>query len=298
MIVNNPTLVLKQINTLFARQLQDNAKNEFERYTEFVKSLNSDESYLFFDAMPAVAEWLDNIDFEGFKSFELSIKNKSWQFGIPIRREIIEDTRENGVLPQIEKFVNEASRNWTDFPTQLIAELLVANGKAFDGTNFFANSRPQIECSNALNNIVAGTGTTIEAIYANLNSAIDRLYSFKAKNNRAYNRGGKILALIPPQLRSKFQTLKVADRIDVGGIGANALKDTFDYLINFEQDITNNDYYVINENAVVKPFIYQIRKEPSFEMVDEKDSPLVKYFSTARANAGYGNPMSIVMVNN
>ncbi len=298
MIINNPILVLKQINILFAKQLQDKTENDFERYSENIKSLNANEDYLFFDAMPAVAEWTDYIDFNRFKSFTYTIKNKSWQFGIPIRREIIEDTKENGVLPQIEKFVNEASRNWTDFPTQLIADLLSTNGVAFDGTNFFANSRSEIEGTNAINNIVTGTGTDIDDIYNDLNTAIDRLFTFKAKNNRAYNRGGKILVLIPAQLRSKFQTLKVADKIDVTGIGANSLKDTFDYIINFEQSITDNDYYVINENAVVKPFIYQTRKEPLFEMVDEKDSPYVKFFSTARANAGYGNPMAIVKVNN
>jgi len=298
MIINNPALVLKQINTLFAKQLQSNEKNDFQRFSEYVKSLNSTEDYLFFDAMPAVREWLDKIDYEKFKSFSYSLKNKSWEFGIPIKREIIEDTKENGVLPQIEKFVNEASRNWIDFPTQLIAELIVSNGKAFDGVNFFANSRPELEGSNVINNIVPGTGTTIDKIYADVNSAIDRLFTLKAKNGRPYNRGAKILLLVPPQLRSFFQLLKVSDRIDVAGIGSNALKDTFDFVINFDSAINDNDYYVINEGAIVKPFIYQIRKEPSFEIIDEKDSPFVKYFSTARANAGYGNPMSIIKVNN
>ncbi|NMD01034.1 MAG: hypothetical protein GYA62_15130 [Bacteroidales bacterium] len=298
MIINNPNLVLKQINILFAKQLQDTTENEFERYSENIKSLNANEDYLFFDAMPAVAEWTDYIDFNRFKSFTYTIKNKSWQFGIPIKREIIEDTKENGVLPQIEKFVNEASRNWVDFPTQLIADLLNSNGVAFDGTNFFANSRPEIEGTNVINNIITGTGTTIDKIYTDVNTAIDRLYTFKAKNGRAYNRGAKVLLLIPPQLRSIFQILKVSDKIDVAGIGTNSLKDTFEYIINFDQAINDNDYYVINEGAVVKPFIYQTRKEPLFEMVDEKDSPYVKYFSTARANAGYGNPMAIVKVNN
>ena len=298
MIVNNANLVLKQINVLFAKQLQDKTENDYERYSENIKSLNASEDFLFFENMPAIQEWVDSINWDGFKAFEYTIKNKSWQFGIPIKREIIEDTKENGVLPQIEKFVNEASRNWVDFPTQLIADLLTTNGDAFDGVAFFADTRPNIEGANTLDNIVSGTGITIDKVYVDLNSAIDRLYTFKARNGRAYNRGGKILVLCPPQLRSIFQTLKVADKIDIAGIGANALKDSFDYIINFEQNITNNDYYVINENAVVKPFIFQTRKEPTFEMVDEKDSPFIKYFSTARANAGYGNPMSIVKVDN
>lgn len=298
MIVNNPALVLKQVNTLFAKQLQSGEKNDFERFSEYVKSLNSSEDYLFFDSMPSVQEWKDKIDFERFKSFEYVLKNKSWEFGIPIKREVIEDTKENGVLPQIEKFVNEASRNWADFPTQLIVELITANGKAFDDTNFFANSRPNIEGTNAINNIVSGTGVTIDKVFTDLNSAIDKLYTFKAKNGRPYNRGAKVLVLVPPQLRSIFQTLKVSDKIDVSGIGVNSLKDTFEYIINFDSSISDNDFYVINENATVKPFIYQIRKEPMFEIVDEKDSPYVKYFSTARANAGYGNPMSIVKVSN
>lgn len=298
MIINNPALVLKQLNVLFAKQLQTNEQNEYLRYVENVESLNSSEDYLYFDAMPSVKEWLDKIDYQRFKSFNYTIKNKSWEFGSPIKREIIEDTKENGVLPQIEKFANEASRNWQDFPSQLVNDLIVSNGLAFDNTPFFANSRPEIQGANVLNNIVSGSGVTIDKIYNDLNSAIDRLYTFKAKNNKAYNRGAQVLVLVPAQLRSIIQTLKMAEKIDVGGIGTNALKDTFNFIINFDQAINDFDYYVINENATVKPFVYQIRKAPTFEIIDEIDSPYVKYFSTARANAGFGNPLSIVKVNN
>lgn len=299
MIVNNPILTLKQINVLFAKQLQSNRGNEFEQYTEVVKSLNASEDYLFFDAMPAVQEWLDTVDYDKFKSFQYTLKNRSWTFGIPIKREIIEDTKENGVLPQIEKFVNEASRSWIDHPTQLINELIQTNNKAFDDTPFFAPSRPNLEGATIINNIVTGTGITIDKIYDDINTAMDRLHSFKAKNGKPYNRGATFLLLVPTQLRSIFQTLKTADTFIVSGASkTNALKDTFDFILNYDQLITDNDYYIINSNAVVKPFIYQLRKEPIFEVIDEKDSPFVKYFSTARMNAGYGNPMAIIKVNN
>lgn len=299
MVMNRPELVLKSINAVFAKSLLDQTtEDEVNKVAEVVISEGASEEYVFFDSMPAVNEFLDKIDYQKFKSFYLQIQNKEWQYGVPVKRTIIEDTVVNGLQPQIQKFIQEGVRSWVDFPMQLVSDLLLNGGSnnAFDGTPFFANSRPNIQGANTINNIVSGTGVTPETISANFLTAINRLLGFKAKNGRAYNRNAKFLVITPPHLASNFWTLQRADRLDSGK--ANILVNNFDILINYDQEITNNDWYLVNSNAVVKPFIYQKRKEPFFDMVDNQDEPIVKFFSTARANAGYGNPMSIVMVNN
>ncbi len=299
MLLNRPELVLKSINAVFAKSLLDQTtEDEISKVAEVVISEGANEEYVFFDAMPSVNEFLDKIDYQKFKSFYLQIQNKEWQYGVPIKRTIIEDTVVNGLQPQIQKFIKEGVRSWVDFPMQLISELLLNGGSnnAFDGTPFFANSRPELEGGSAINNIISGTGITLSQIEADLLSAINRLLGFKAKNGRAYNRNAKFLVITPPHLASYFWTLQKADRLDSGK--ANIFANNIDILINYDQDITNNDWYLVNSNAVVKPFIYQKRKEPFFDMVDNQDEPIVKFFSVARANAGYGNPMSIVLVNN
>lgn len=301
MILNSPALILKAINGYFAKSLleQETTKDDLKRVAEVVKSENGAEEYVFFESMPTVNEFLDRIEYEKFKAFYLNIQNREWQYGVPVKRTTIEDTITNGLQPQIQKFIQEGIRSWSDFPFQLINDLISANGTAFDGTNFFANSRPNIEGANTINNIVGGTGIDLDDIQTDFLSAIERMMGFKAKNGRPYNRNAKFLALIPAQLYSKFLTLQNNDFIAIGGATANnPLKGLFEIQVNYDQDITANDWYLINSNAVVKPFIYQIRKEPIFDIVDNADEPYVKFFSTARLNAGYGNPMAIVMINN
>jgi len=300
MILNSPVLVLKAINATFAKSLlEQDTKDDIKKISEYLESENANEEFVFFDSMPAVKEFLDKVDYEKFKAFYLQIINKEWQFGFPIKRTTIEDTQANGLLPQIQKFIQEGARSWIDFPIQLISDLLTANGLAFDNTNFFANNRPNLQGTNVINNIVTGTGTTIDKIKDDLGNAINRLLGFKAKNGRAYNRNAKWLVLTPSQLYTKFLALQNNDTITVGGgVVNNEFKGTFEIFINYDQDITNNDWYLINSNAVVKPFVYVLRQEPIFDMVDNLDEPVVKYISKARMNVGYGNPMSIALINN
>lgn len=299
MILNSPSLVLKGINAKFAKDLASvTTIPNYEKYAEVIDSQSDKEEYVFFDSFSGIREWIDKIDYSKFKTFYYQIRNKAWQWGIPVDRFTIEDSAVNGLQPNIQKFVNEGVRKWQTFPKKLINELLTggASTVAFDNTYFFAADRPNIKGTSAINNIATGTGTSLAQVTADFESAQNLIYAMVSRDGEPFNPDPKWLVVIPSQLRTQFENLQKQVVLAAGT--TNIWANTFEIEVNPYQAVTNNDWYLINMNAVVKPFIYQSRKTPLFEMKDENDSTVIKYFSNARMNAGYGNPMAIVFVNN
>jgi phage major head subunit gpT-like protein len=295
---NSPAAILKGIRGEFAKQLRDADESMIKAFTQFVKSDSDNEEYLFIDAMPGIREWLDEINFKDFKDFYYQIVNKDWQFGIPVKRNTIDDSKKS-LGGSIEMNIRTSVDSWNSFPDELIADLLTANGTAFDGTAFFANTRPNLQGANAIDNLYSGTGVTLAQVEADFKGAKDALRAFRDRNDKPMNRRTKLAVFIPPHLEDRFAVLRESRSIDLGsGAITNTLLNTFDIIINYFQSSSDNDWYLINTNAAIPAFIYQTRKSPSWDFVDDKRSLKVEYFSTARMNAGYGNPTAIVKVDN
>ena len=298
---NSPLATLKSINAKFAKGLAVTPISQMQDAYETVDSNGNTEKYIIFDNFGYIKEWLDEISFEGLKDYELEIRNKDWQFGIMVSRNTIEDAKDTNTV-DIDRQVRTAVQQWTGFPDELINDLLTAGAStpAFDKSNLFATSRPNLQGKGGtINNIVTGTGTTLAQITADLTSARAAMKGFKDRNNKPFNKESAFTVICPPQLEDVFLRLQTADLITLSGsTQSNIFKGTFNFVTNVYQDITNNDWFLFNNKAAFKPFIYQKRRAPIFEMNDDHKRKFVEYFSTARMAAGPGNPTAIVKIDN
>lgn len=295
---NSAKAVLKGIRTNFAMQVVGQNESMFNAFIEQVTSNSDKEDYFFFDALPRIKEWKDEISTKDFKDFKYEILNKDWEVATRVDRNTLDDSKST-LGNDLTIWIKRMAQEYKDFQDVLIQDLLIANGKAFDGTAYFANSRPNLQGSNTIDNLNAGTGTTLAQLSADLQAARTSLRSFKDKSGRPFNRNLKLGVLVPAQLEQNILSLANNELIDLGsGPITNTVKGTFEVIVNDIQSITDNDWYVMNLNAPFKQFIYQTRKAPEWFFEDMKSKKFIDYFATSRSNAGYGNPTSIVKIDN
>lgn len=298
---NSPTVLLKGINATFIRGLATQAPSVLNPFFEEVKSDSNKEQYILFNHFGSIKEWTDEIEYSHLEDFDYEIKNKDWQNGFLVDRNTLDDSKKT-LGNDVEREIKFSLDSWGNFPDKLVTELLLAgtSGLAFDGVALFAASRPALQKEGTtFSNLLSGSGVTIDNIKTDIAAGMKALRAVKAKNGDPFNYNPKFLCMIPSQLEFLFKTIKESVLItESSNAVTNIYQNTFDYLVNDYLDVTDNDWYMMNTNTPFKPFIYQKRKPPAFDMKDEKDKKFIKYFSTGRMNVGYGNPVSIVKVNN
>lgn len=297
---NSAAVLLKGIKTDFANRLSGSKQSAVRAFTYFSTSASDKEEYLFFDAVGKIKEWLGKMSSDEIKAFDYEIKNKDWYQRVQEERNKLSDARTilGGAL---EMQISSMSENWINFPDRMVNDLLTANGNAFDGTAFFATDRPNLKGDSAIDNLVTGTGTTLTQIKADLISARTKLLGYVDKSGNPFNANAQLVVYIPSHLLGSFEKLMKNGQTMTGNAGAledNELQGTFSIVVNYFQPITNNDWYLVNTAASIPAFVYQVRQAPTWDIEDVKSDKNVYYFTTARSNAGYGNPTAICKVNN
>jgi phage major head subunit gpT-like protein len=293
--------VILGINADFYKRLQEKGDFPFKNkiYDE-VKSETSYQDYLFTGNYRGFIEWTSIPTWTNYnnKDFKYTISNKKWISGIINIDKMDYMNSKKNLGPNYEIGMRQSVDLWYEYPLSLIAALCDANGNAFDGNPFFANSRTGTGVPN-VDNIVSGTGASLAQIYADMNSAIDQILGMVDANGNAFNVSTHWVVMIPGHLFSKFHNIAVSDTLYISGTLSNSLKGLFDICINPYLGASDNDWYLINSNAPVKPFVYQINKQPEW-IVDDvvPGDPNIHIFSTSFCNAGYGVPYGIVLVSN
>jgi phage major head subunit gpT-like protein len=298
---NSPTVLLKGIQARFLRGLATTLVSALAQFIETATSDSNKEQYVLFNHFGLIKEWTDEIEFGHLEDFDYEIKNKSWQNGFLVDRDTLDDSKKT-LGNDVEREIRNSLNKWGNFPDKLVTELILAGqtGLAFDKVAFFADSRPALQFpGTTIDNLHTGTGVSQAQITADLTFVMTAMRSWKSKSGDPFNYAPKFVAMIPSHLEWIFKAIKNSTDILSGGQSVtNILKDSFEYVVNDYFSTADNDWYLVNVNSPMKPFIYQTRKTPNFDMKDEKDKKFIKYFSTGRMNVGYGNPVSITKINN
>jgi len=293
---NSPNAVLKGIKALFAKTLQGMQLSEVKKVMENVLSDGAYEDYWIPGNANRIREWIDSIVYSDGKDYKFQIYNKDFGGGFKLKRTTLEDSRKY-LGGNVENWVRGLAREWVSLPDEFVGILLEKNGNAFDGTPFFANNRNLDTGSNTIDNIVSGTGTTQAQILADFDNAYNQLVSFKDKNNKPFNKNPKLAVIVPAHLTLTFKKI-FSGEIKQLSSSTNIYAGMVEILTNYYQSNSSDDWYLVNLNSSMKPFILQERQKPTWDMKDEKDNVNIKYFTTGRYGYGYGNPLSIIKIDN
>jgi phage major head subunit gpT-like protein len=294
---NSPIAVLKGIRTEFSKQL---ANFDGPMFKAFVQTINGDgayEDFRFLDSVGTIRQWTDQRRPQNYRDFLVTLRPLPYEFTINVNRHTLDDSKKT-LGGDIEKDVREAAMLWKTFSDRLVNDLIAANGVAYDKSTFFATSH-NIDGATAIDNLISGTGTTLAQIEADLASARNAMHGYRDKNNQPINMNPRFVALIPSQLHDKFLTLRNSQQIyDGAGNKTNIYNNSFDIIINHWQATNDNDWFLINTNANLMPFMIVDRQKPRWEIKDDLELLDIRYMSDARMVGGYGAFTSIAKVNN
>lgn len=252
-----------------------------------VVSTGADEKYGWIGAMPQVSEWLGELNAEQLKSYDYTIKNKDFAAPLMINENDIADDRV-GVLTML---TESLAQRIVQHPRQLIIDLII-NGDAtaaYDGVNYFSN----VSGVRTIDNLLAGTGTSLAQIEADLEAALVAMASFKDDRGEVLNIMGDTI-VCPKALENDFRRLVFSQADPTATAGTNTFNPyagRFQVIGDARLDADDaNDWYLFSTQEIVKPFIWQER-QTAMPMMEKKANTKTWIFSANyRGNAGYGLP--------
>ncbi len=254
------------------------------------------ETYEWFGTVPKMEDVThQDLRVEGLPEYNYSISNLLWKVGIEVERTALEDDRLGIITPRIGQLAEEAARH----PGELVFQLMIDNGNAYDGTAFFADTRVIGDSAN-IDNLATGSGTSVTQIQTDLAAVRTTMRKFQDEHGRVMNLVPNLI-VVPPDLE---QLMYQALNREQGPTQQNPVmpqnqegKDMSGYsvLVNpFTTDV--DDWYVFHTAPGRAPFVYQTRLAPALEGITSPntESGVIRdrfvYSARARYNAGYAEP--------
>lgn len=119
----------------------------------------------------------------GLNSFNFSLQNAEFQAAIEVERMAIERDQLGLITPRVSQLGLEAAR----YPAEQICNLVLNNSNAYDGAAYFGDTRV-IGASANIDNLRAGTGTTIAQIQADIGTMNGVMQLFQDDQGRPEGR--------------------------------------------------------------------------------------------------------------
>ena len=288
----NPTIIEKGLNARFAKAMAEffSARRLTPGIMEAALEIPSTSAYEklgWFGAMPAVQQWLGELNAKEFKNYDYTVKNLDWASAVPINENDINDDQVAALKLIPELLVKKILAH----PEKLMVDLLI-NGDsnlAYDGVAFFSDeSAPR-----TIDNLLAGTGTTLAQLEADLDAALTAMAKFTDDQDDPLDIEGNMI-VCPHALKRDFERLvgSIADPTATAGTNTyNPYTNKFKVVASAKLDADDaNDWYLLATNEVVKPLIYSKREEAAPAMEKKNLTKTWVYSADYRGNGGYGIP--------
>jgi phage major head subunit gpT-like protein len=161
---------------------------------------------------------------------------------------------------QVRRRVSEMGAKAATLPQRIFTDLLVANGTAYEGSSFFADSHAVGTCDNnlAFDATDPGVPTTAEMSQAIL-QAVQAIYGFLDENGDPVNEFAKSFMVMVPThywwatvgaLKDIFTSAGVSNTLPNAGVSITPV-------VNPRMAAATDTFYTFRTDAPVKPFIWQ-----------------------------------------
>jgi phage major head subunit gpT-like protein len=235
-----------------------------------VPSSTETMTYAWMDKIPKLREWLGPRVVQNVASRDRLVRNKDFELTIAVpKNKILDDSY--GIYAPLAQQMGESAAKW---PDDLVGAKLIENPICFDGQNFFDTDHPV-----DLDDSTKGTYSNVIATNAlnstNFGKAKTRFRTFKGANGAPIGARGTLL-VVPPSLEETARVVlnssfvpRLADGASLGngdvGMVENQWKGSAELLVidELESDSTST-WYLLDNRAVIKPLIFQLREAPVF----------------------------------
>lgn len=283
-------------------------KNELKAATPFypqlctiVPSTGADEKYSWLGGLPGMREWVGPRRFNQLRGADYTLKNKTWESGIEVEKEHLEDDRMGQYRMQIGQLAEEAAFH----PDELLFENIVnlAESEAcFDGQYFFDTDHSWGDSGTQSNDLTFDatdhTDVTETEFRAAFHQALIKLLGFKNDQGKPYvrprvGRLGNLVVAVPLALYEV--ALKAFDQTTLATGEDNFIieKPTVVCIPYMGAEYTNGSdvkfdlYYT---GGKLKPYVFQARRPLralAWKGADDAESRVMKAMTDARYNIGF-----------
>lgn len=236
-------------------------------------------------AMPSVSQWVGTRSAKQFDSYDYTVKNLDWSVAVPINENDLNDDQ-TGALAMIPQML---AQRIMVHPEKLMIDLLTGGttGLAYDGVAFFSD----VSAPRTIDNLLAGTGTTLAQIEADLDAALVAMAKFTDDQGETLNIRGD-LVVCPVALERKFRRL-VQSLTDPTATAEGTFNPYRSITVIGDPRLDAddaNDWYLLATNEIMRPLIYQIRQSAQASMEKTNHSKDWVFGADYRGNGAYGLP--------
>lgn len=255
-----------------------------------IPSSSSYEKMGWIGAMPGVQEWIGELKAKSFEEYDYTIKNKDWASAVPIYENDIDDDQ-IGVLSKIPALL---VKRIMAHPEKLLISLLTGGttGLAYDGVAFFSD----VSGARTFDNLLAGTGTSLAQIEADLNAAQVAMAKFTDDQGEALNIEGDMI-VCPKALENKFRRLVNSQTDPTASAQGtfNPYAGKYTIVADARLDAADaNDWYLLASSEIFSPLVLSMRKEPEEKIEKVPGTKTYTMSADGRYNVGYGLPLLAV----
>lgn len=263
---------------------------------------NGSNIYAWLGDVPGVREWLGSKTYGQLSEYNYVIRNREWYDGFSLHKR---DIRRHGLV-RVPDNMAKLLNNHRQHKTGMVLDALLQGdvNTAYDNIAFFSNATG----TRVNDNLLAGTGTTLAQIKADIISARIAMASF-------VNERGKLLRIFPDTvvcplaLETSFKEIQNSTA-DPSGTHSGIANVAGGYIKKIIADPAldaddSNDWYYISSSVSIKPIILQkemTNTGSEFEsVIDETDyakNGRLYYSVESIHNTGYGLPETAVKIVN
>lgn len=294
----NPIVIEKGLNAGFAQKMAEflSARELSPGLMSAVMGIESNSAYEkmgWIGAMSAVQQWIGELSANGFADYDYTIKNLDWAVTAQINENDVDDDQ-TGVLKMIPSLL---AKRLIAHPEKLIVSLLTGGttGLAYDGVAFFSDASG----ARTIDNLLAGTGTTIDKLETQLNAALVQMAKFTDDQNEVLNIKGNLI--VCPVAQERTWRRLVESSTDPTASIAGVKNPYSGMRVISDARLDSNSalhWYLLATDEIVKPFAYSMRQDAKPRMERTPHTKQWFYSQDYRGNVGYGLPhLAIKTVN-
>ena len=282
-IFNDGNAVLKDLTALFEDTRAKFRAPIWPKYATKVSSIGAYEKYAFPTAVPFPRNWKDErvpqgIDVNRIQQVDNERYELSLEFGGPLLQDA---TAYNGLA----QMVQESAASSVQYPDYLMSQALVnsmsPDAIANDGEVFYSTNHRYAGAGDyPINNIVTGTGTSVNNLRNDLQKAIASLRGFKDNAGKLVNQGLRegaqdLFVVCPPSMLYDMRTVLNAAWLPVNISGtaqsAGPAMNVMSGIADVEADgylTDSNDWFLMYTSTSFRPYVMQERQPLMVKTLD------------------------------
>ena len=298
-----PFLLTAGLQEIFMKGYVEYVANVWGECCTTVNSDKDTEKYDWLGATPKMQEWIDERAPKGMLEHNFILKNKHFEASIAVDRDTLDDDLYGQIKLRVYGLGTEAARYKDEYFTTLLMN--GTTNLCYDGQAFFSTSHQEGTSPTQSNAPAAAAGYVLTQ--ANLPVVLEKVLAagrlMKNDQNKIHGVNYSHLMVHPA---NEYDTRVILDPAVINQAtgsttGQVLYKGRLKILVNpyiTQTDSTHPEfgpYFFFDLTKSVKPFIFQMRKAPTFIAVDKPDSPEnflrknVYYGIDERYNLGYGD---------